>query len=312
MFKSELARTEAKAAEAEKTKVKMRGRGGMGDRKGKQLQIPEGKPPSPSKVFAEEKWLRSAEEAGGGDSINIGGFAVGSGDAEGGKAAAESPVDDDGSSDSGIVRGGGAETERAAVGGEGSAAAIPVRAASEGMRLSAVSAETGLLWHAKEKGSVGGTSTSAVHTEEKQLQNAAMAVEEAEAADTTLSTQAENVQLKAIIESLLQAQVQADAGISALSAEAETAKAAVRTELKATASSTEAQGDQQGGRVRVAYGAGSLMSWASSFVRAFSTAWQQLRTGEVENDAANKSEKVFYLFRTLTRTSILISIPSRP
>ena len=43
--------------------VKMRGRGGMGDQEGKQPQVPEGDPPSPSNVHVEKK-LQNAQDTG--------------------------------------------------------------------------------------------------------------------------------------------------------------------------------------------------------------------------------------------------------
>jgi hypothetical protein len=261
--------------------VKMRGRGGMGDRKEEQPQIPAGKTPSPSKAFAEQKWLRSAKEAGGCNDTNIGGSAVVGRDAEGGKEAAD-PLLNDGSGVSGGGGGGGdakagdAATESSVTGkskfvfaegpnivenAEANAAEV-----ANGMNASEVAKEA----KAAEAKAAGGYSANS---------NAA------DGMPPTQSLQDEVAQLRAEIESLRQAQAKPNAERSV--GPSIEAPAALESGGNSSLKQVEEPEGEQDGRGRMAFGSGPLIAGASSFVR---TLWQQLRTGKSDGQGLDAGD----------------------
>jgi len=261
--------------------VKMRGRGGMGDRKEEQPQIPAGKTPSPSKAFAEQKWLRSAKEAGGCNDTNIGGSAVVGRDAEGGKEAAD-PLLNDGSGVSGGGGGGGdakagdAATESSVTGkskfvfaegpnivenAEANAAEV-----ANGMNASEVAKEA----KAAEAKAAGGYSANS---------NAA------DGMPPTQSLQDEVAQLRAEIESLRQAQAKPNAERSV--GPSIEAPAALESGGNSSLKQVEEPEGEQDGRGRMVFGSGPLIAGASSFVR---TLWQQLRTGKSDGQGLDAGD----------------------
>ena len=253
--------------------VKMRGRGGMGDRNEEQPQISAGKPPSQSKAFAEEKWLRSAKEAGGCNDTNIGGSTVVGRDAEGGKEAAD-PLLNDGS---GVSGGGGG-------GGDAKAEDAATESSVTGKSRSVFAEDPNVVENAEANAAEVANEMNASEVAKKAKEAETRAAEgysaNSDAADgvpPTQSLQEEVAQLRAEIESLRQAQAKPNAERSV--GPSIEAPAALESGGNSSLKQVEEPEGEQDGRGRVAFGSGPLIAGASSFVR---TLWQQLRTGKTD------------------------------